>query len=188
MKKIVLISFICFLAAPFSFGQEPDQRLEASRAAVIKLASTLKNELMGAMMNEGPTAAIEICSKKAPEIAAQISKETGFKVRRTSLKTRNQANAPDEWELKTLQLFEKRLAEGEDATAMEFSEIVEANGVKLYRYMKSIAIKPPCLNCHGGEISQEIAEKIKSTYPNDKAVGFEMGQIRGAFSVSQPME
>lgn len=188
MKKIVLICFICFIAAPFSFGQEPDQRLESSRAAVIKFASELKDELMGALFTGGATAAIEICSKKAPEIAAQISKETGFKVRRTSLKIRNEANAPDEWELKTLQSFEKRLAEGEDPTAMEFSEVVEANGVKLYRYMKSIATKPPCFNCHGYEMSQEVAEKIKSTYPNDKAVGYELGQIRGAYSITQPMD
>lgn len=187
-KKIIVLFLFCLSVASSSFGEEMDQRLESSRGAVIKFASELKGELMAAMQSGGGLAAIEICSKKAPEISAKISEETGWTVRRTALKTRNQTNAPDEWELKTLQSFEKRLAKGEDASSMEFSEVLKSNGAESYRYMKSIPIRPPCLNCHGEEISSKLHEKINELYPNDKAVDFKLGDIRGAFSITQPIK
>jgi len=33
-----------------------------------------------------------------------------------------------------------------------------------------------------------VAEKIRQLYPNDQATGFDVGDIRGAFSIIQPLD
>ncbi len=51
--------------------------------------------------------AIGICHEKAPEIVIDVSQDTIIILRRTSLRWRNPANAPDEWEAEILTKFEE---------------------------------------------------------------------------------
>ncbi|MBL6933600.1 MAG: DUF3365 domain-containing protein, partial [Rhodospirillales bacterium] len=54
--------------------------------------------------------------------------------------------------------------------------------------MKAIPTdEKPCLACHGGNISEEVAAKLDDLYPQDKARGYNAGDIRGAFTIRQPM-
>jgi hypothetical protein len=56
------------------------------------------------------------------------------------------------------------------------------------RYMKAIpTAAKPCLACHGAKISPEVAAKLDDIYPEDKARGYGAGDIRGAFTIRQPM-
>ncbi|RUM75252.1 MAG: hypothetical protein DSZ11_02635, partial [Sulfurovum sp.] len=50
-----------------------------------------------------------------------------------------------------------------------------------YRVYKPLFIKPVCLKCHGSskEVSIEIQKVISSKYPNDKAIGYKEGDLRG---------
>ncbi len=84
-----------------------------------------------------------------------------------------------------LEKFEQRKAKGEDVKTMEYSELTEHNGEKVFRYMKAIPTSEVCLKCHGSNVPQPIASKINSLYPDDKATGFNKGDIRGAFTVIQ---
>jgi hypothetical protein len=118
-----------------------------------------------------------------------LSGRYGGRVARTGLKTRNPGNAPDAWETKVLKEFEARRARGEDPAQIEHAEIVTANGQRQFRYMKAIAIGPnqPCLKCHGESIDPAVSTRIKELYPADTATGFKQGDLRGAFTISQPM-
>lgn len=122
-------------------------------------------------------------------ISADISKKHGWDVGRTSLRVRNPANVPDAWEEKVLRDFEKRKAAGEDPARLEYAEIVNQSGKSTFRYMKAIVIPAgaPCLACHGRELDASVAGKLRERYPNDRATGFREGDLRGAFSVSQPL-
>ena len=100
-------------------------------------------------------------------------------------KTRNPANAPDAWENKVLEEFEKRKSNGEDVKPMAYFEAVDMNGKKYFRFMKAIPTAAVCLRCHGENIEPEIMAKLKETYPNDMATGFKLGDIRGAFTITQ---
>ncbi|HFC54196.1 MAG TPA: DUF3365 domain-containing protein, partial [Gammaproteobacteria bacterium] len=87
-----------------------------------------------------------------------------------------------------LEGFERRKAAGEDPAKMEFFEMVEQNGNRLFRYMKAIpTVEKPCLACHGGNIRPEVAAALDERYPQDKARGFRAGDIRGAFTIIQPL-
>ena len=54
--------------------------------------------------------------------------------------------------------------------------------------MKAIGTaEKPCLTCHGSNIKPELAAKINSLYPEDKATGYKAGELRGAFTIMQPL-
>ena len=70
---------------------------------------------------------------------------------------------------------------------MAYFETVENNGKKSFRFMKAIPTGEVCLKCHGGNIAPPIRAKLKELYPNDMATGYKLGDVRGAFTITQPM-
>ena len=54
-----------------------------------------------------------------------------------------------------------------------------------FRYMKAIPTQELCLGCHGSNINPELSALINKTYPDDKAINFALGDIRGAFSLQK---
>jgi hypothetical protein len=189
MKSLNLLLLAGGLFAITAYADDSQDRIAASRVAVKEFAQTLQGELQSGMKAGGPVNAIGVCSEKAPAIAADISKKNGWKISRTSLKPRNPNNAPDAWETKVLQDFEKRKTTGEDPTKLEFSETVMDGSKHEFRYMKAIVIGEgaPCLACHGSKIAPDVSAKLKTLYPKDQATGYNTGDIRGAFSIRQPM-
>jgi hypothetical protein len=62
------------------------------------------------------------CPKIAPVIASDISRNTGYLVRRVTERTRNSRNAPDDWELQQLQKFKQMAANGEPRTLLKITK------------------------------------------------------------------
>jgi len=83
--------------------------------------------------------------------------------------------------------FEKRKADGANPKKLEHYEVVTENGKKMFRYMKAIPTAEVCTKCHGQNINPAVKAKLNELYPNDKATGFKAGDIRGAFTITQPM-
>jgi len=187
MKKTLVAAVICSLISGVALADQSMDNTAQARKLVKKLGMTLKGELGKAMKAGGPTAAISACNTKAPGIAHDISQASGWDVGRTSLKLRNPRNQADAWELKVLKDFEARKAAGEDPKKMEYSEVVESNGQKRFRYMKAIPTAKVCLTCHGAKVKPEVSKKLQMLYPADNARGFKVGDIRGAFTLSKPL-
>jgi hypothetical protein len=196
MKPLILgLASSCLVLSVLSCSSEQmdtkqmdKEQLEAKmatyRATIKEFGGALKGELKAAMTTGGPLKAIEVCKTKAPKISAEFSQKVGFEITRTSLKARNTDNAPDAWEEAVLKQFEERKAAGEDPKQLEFIEEVKVDGQNKIRYMKAIRTAGVCLDCHGSEISEDIQAKLNTLYPNDKAKGFEVGDLRGAFSIT----
>lgn len=179
------------LASP-SRGEEapvPDAaQLAKARASIKGLGENLKHQLMAAIKEGGPIAAVSVCRTIAPAIAEQQSHAHGVKVGRTALKVRNPGNAPDAFERRVLEDFVRQIAEGADATKLEHAEIVSDGGGRVLRYMKAIPMAAqPCATCHGAELSPELKAEIARLYPDDQATGFKPGELRGAFSVTEKL-
>jgi hypothetical protein len=185
MKKITAYIITGLLPFNLVFAGDIEQLTQKSRAAIKALGGELKSTLQTSMKASGPTESISVCNTIAPEISKKISEEKGMSVARTSLKYRNPNNKPDEWEKSVLLQFEQRKTQGEAVTTLDYSELTEHEGKKVFRYMKAIPTDEVCLNCHGSNITQPVASKINSLYPEDKATGFKKGDIRGAFTVIQ---
>lgn len=158
-----------------------------------KVAGSVPPKLLAVLTEEigknGPEGAILVCRDKAPQLAKAASDETGWSVRRVSLRNRNPRAVPDGWERAALEDFDRRAASGESATTLEKAEIVTEGGKQSYRYMRALPTQPLCLNCHGApeQLTPAVLEKLKALYPDDKAVGYRPGDIRGAITIRKPV-
>ena len=170
-----------FLAA--AIETLPNQEIQQARSLVKSFGSDLKQVLKTAMQTEGPLKALEVCNVQAKPIADKNSSVSPWKIGRTSLRVRNENNIADEWETSVLQQFEKRKKAGEDLKNMEYSEVIKSGDKSVYRYMKPIPTAGLCLTCHGTKLSNDVHDKVKALYPEDKAIGFNVGDIRGAFTL-----
>jgi len=160
------------------------QALKQEAISIVKrFGGSLKPELKKALKSGGPAHAISVCSEKAPAIAHQLSSDTGWYVRRVSLKPRNPGAKPDAWEEKVLKMFDERQAKGEDPKKMAHAEVVDGK----FRFMKAQGVEPVCLNCHAAKVKPEVEAALKEKYPHDKARGYSLGQIRGAFSLARDL-
>lgn len=168
-------------------GNDATARVEASRAMAKAFAQSLQQALQTAIATGGPLAAIEVCNSEAPAIAARQSVEHGAHVSRVSLKPRNPADAPDDWQRAVLTRFNAAAATGEPPAKLETWEVVETDGKPTFRYMRAIPTGEMCLSCHGANIAPELAAKLSELYPGDPARGYAAGDIRGAFSIDQPL-
>ena len=186
LPVLLLVVALCPATAVFA-DEDLTARIGASREAIKSFAGALQKRLKSAMTDGGPTAAIEVCNVAAPEIAQTASAASGWSVGRTSLKLRNPGNVPDAWELAVLRDFEDRKAAGEDPATLDHAEMVVGDGQRIFRYMKAIPTQPVCIVCHGTSIAPEVTARLDALYPEDRARGFEVGDIRGAFSIAQPV-
>lgn len=186
--KIYYPLIIGLLSIGCAQAVDTEQLTAESRDAVKALAAELKAALQTSLKSEGPLKAVSVCNTRAPLLAGKVSTEKSMRVGRTSLKTRNDANAPDAWEAAVLDQFEKRKAAGEAVTALEYSAIIRDNGNRVFRYMKAIPAGDVCLVCHGQHIPDDLSATLDALYPDDKATGYSKGDIRGAFTVTRTLQ
>lgn len=176
-----LITTLALLACNLQAAEIDKAQLKQEAIGIVKqFGGTLKPALKNALTSGGPVHAVQVCSEQAPAIARQLSNDTGWSVNRVSLKTRNhKSGIPDAWERKVLAQFDQRQAKGESAEKMAFAEVVDGK----FRFMKAQGVEGVCLTCHAANIAPTIEAAIKENYPFDKARGYSLGQIRGAFSL-----
>ncbi len=115
------------------------------------------------------------------QIANDFSLMTGHKLKQTSLKVRNPANSPDEWEREVLKLLES----SEHPKGVGIGEMMKIDGEKRFRFMKPIYVDVGCLKCHGNksELRPAIRQFLESKYPFDQAFGYKEGELRGGISI-----
>lgn len=160
-----------------------DTRREKGRAIVKDFGAQLKTALKAALEEGGPLTAIRVCKEVAPQIASRLSRRNGVKVERTSLRVRNPGNMAEPWQAEVLTTFEQ--AAGDDAEPV-LEYFAAGDAAQPARYAKAIHTGAMCLVCHGATISVDVAELLDREYPSDRARGYELGAIRGAFSVTWP--
>jgi len=190
MKKTsLLLAFFIGFACTGAFADDAQERIADNRQIVKQLFTALKGKLEQALDDGGPANAIPACKAEVPKIGKAFKeKYPGWRIARTTLKTRNPANAPDSWEKEVLESFEARKNAGEDPKKIEYSAFVEKDGSKVFRYMKAIPTAEVCTLCHGPKIMPDVAAKLDELYPEDQARGFNIGDIRGAFTITQPVK
>lgn len=161
-----------------------------ARAVAQELAASLGSALKQALSESGPDGAITVCRDTAPLLAGTLSRQTGWKVGRVSLKTRNTLiGQPDAWEQQVLRRFDEQAKAGTDPAEMQHAEIVSEPEGRYFRYMKALPVKPLCLTCHGTAttIPDSVKTRLAQEYPHDMATGYIAGQIRGAVTVKRKL-
>ena len=161
-----------------------------TKKAVLPVVPKVVAAMQEAVAEKGVAGAIPVCKEQAPELIKAKRQDTGWDIRRVSLRTRNAERAtPDLWEVRQLADFNIRAANGEKFDTMEKSEIVTIDGKQVFRYMKALPVSDVCLKCHGPVDGLEagLKAKLAESYPHDQATGYSKGQIRGALTVKRPL-
>jgi hypothetical protein len=187
------VLFLCLSTATCGGAEDEDLSPEVE-AAVFELGSSASQALMSvlvkqltaAMQDGGAANAVDFCSTSALELTAGVAEAQGLDVKRTSMKYRNPANAPDEDETEALRYYESALAE----TGVLPGPWVQKAGRDEYRFYRPLTVAPPCLNCHGtpGEIDPAVQAVLDERYPEDLATGYTLGDFRGVIRVSVPAD
>jgi hypothetical protein len=172
-------------AEPQADAQDVARARERADAAAAMLTGRLMNELAEALKQGGPVNAVRVCGEIAQEVTRALGNENELVLKRTSLKTRNPANAPDDFERAWLERAEAALAAQRTAEAVYEVRAAPRGGLEL-RYLRPIIFPGGlCTQCHGlpEEIEPEVRELLQQRYPADRATGFRPGDLRGAISV-----
>jgi len=188
MKPIhAVLALTCAFACPV-VAAEPQEEARASAAELIqRLGAALKQEMAAG----GPERAVTVCRDIAPALASELSRKSGARVARVSLKSRNPLlGQPDAWEQAVLLDFDLRAAAGEKAETLVRAEVVEEPQGRYFRYMKALPVQPLCLACHGSadSLPESVKANLAAQYPHDRATGYSVGQLRGAVTVKQRLE
>lgn len=182
----------CVIAAPAAAETakvDTESYVAEANTIIEEFMTNLKGELQRALKQEGSVGAIDVCQQAAPAIRRGVAAKHGWDVGRTALRLRNPDNAPDEWERKVLEDFVARREAGADPKTLSATRIVGGNGESTFRYMKAIPMQAePCATCHGTNVEPDLRAEILERYPEDEAVGFEPGEIRGAFTLSRKID
>lgn len=152
---------------------------DLSRGA--ELLAPFKQQLKLALaegLAEGPVAAIDVCRIKAPAIGRGLAIDH-IRVGRTSHRLRNPDNVAPGWAEPILQAW----LEGENP---EPRTVAIAEGRE--GYVEPIRLQPMCATCHGEFLAPDVREAIAAAYPEDRAIDFAVGDLRGLFWVEYPVD
>lgn len=190
MKKSLLVGSLLGLISVTTQAEDLSKYQDESRAVAMPFLKQLAAANQKAVADSGHDSAIGVCKDIAPKMAGDISRQTGWKLTRVSLKVRNPLlGTPDAWEQKQLISFAERAAKGEKPEILEASEIVQEPAGASYRFMKAIPLQQGCVACHGDneQITDNVRSRLNTDYPHDKATGYSVGQIRGAVSIKRSL-
>ncbi len=183
---------LCALLVVSAHAQSDlDTETQSARALASQLVLQLGGKLKAELAAGGPQAAIQVCRQAAPDLAGKLSREQGIRVARVSLRVRNPLlGTADAWEQQGLAEFERRAAGGEKAESLEIAAFVDEPAGRYFRFMKAIPVQPMCLSCHGtpADIPAAVREELRIQYPLDRAVGYSVGQVRGAVTIKKALD
>lgn len=170
-RFLIPSAFVFFLA----YGTFAESLPQEAQKQLKGFKTDLKAALVSSIQKGGLESAVHVCKEVAPEIANQYSNEN-ISIGRSARRIRNSNNKAESWMLEAFDSFAKSKKEN---VQKNWSQSGEA----FVRYAEPIYTDAVCLNCHGSTIAPAVKASIQKQYPNDRATGFELGELRGIFWV-----
>jgi len=141
----------------------------------VEALNSMRSALAMTITGEADQATFAQVCKPVGARMKQLMEERGWKVAQLSEKYRNPSNKPD-WEAK---LAYKMMEDSPEL--MGLWKQTEMDSEKGVRYFRRIVVEESCLACHGRKADRP--EFVKAGYPDDRAYGFKVGDLRGIYSV-----
>jgi hypothetical protein len=160
---------------PASFAPQ----VERAHQAMGALQKRLIEALTGALQDGGPAEALHVCRDAAQEITREVAESEGVAVGRTSHRVRNPENAPREWARAIVAQSEGLSADAAEPHVVDLGDRI---GV-----LRPIGTLDMCTQCHGSALDPELEAKLAELYPEDRATGFEVGDLRGWMWAEVPL-
>lgn len=160
---------------------DPEPWLEKGGRVQGASFAVLSTKLNAAMAEHGIAGAVQFCNQAAYPLTDTLSKMYDCSIRRVSLHPRNPLNQANEFEFAILENWEKDVKNNVDPVA-----VVQELAPDTIMYYGPIRIQQGCLNCHGKietEIATEVRSRLTELYPDDRATGYALGDLRGMWSI-----
>jgi hypothetical protein len=148
--------------------------------------AVLSTELSRAINAGGIPSALEYCKLNAYPLIDSLSKANNAFIKRTSFKLRNPNNLSSPEEERMLKAYESAIDKNGNVDYKIFRPRVVDGGDHWSFYAPITLRNAVCLKCHGKiglDIKNEDYAKIKELYPQDKANGYSLGDLRGIWSI-----
>ncbi len=142
--------------------------------------SQLGKNLITAIQRGGTEEAIPFCSIKAIPLTDSMAVAAKAKIQRVTDRPRNPLNSASKEEIRIIKKFQKLLSENKSLTPVQ----LVSEGGKVHYF--PIVTNAMCLQCHGKpetDIQAVTLNKLKSYYPEDRAMGYGINEIRGLWKV-----
>jgi len=154
--------------------------LEMGQKFAMQTKGVLGKNLLGAINTKGTEHAVSFCSTQAIPLTDSMAVALNAYIKRVSDKNRNPDNKANESELKYIEETKQRIANGQDPKPQLLT--IADKEVGYYPIMTN----QMCMQCHGQpktEVLPATLAKINKLYPNDKATGYTLNQLRGIWVV-----
>ena len=205
MKKAVLILFVflSFLSCKneketkdISVEKEIEVYIEPSATTNLDISTmyaekgleyalstkaVLGKNLVQAIEKDGTIGALAFCNVQAIPLTDSMAVVHNAQIKRVTDKPRNQANQANAEELSYIETYKNSIANQEVP-----EPLVKDMGSKVQVYYP-ILTNAMCLQCHGkpnSTIEPMVLKKLTMLYPKDKAIGYDLNEVRGIWSVT----
>lgn len=140
----------------------------------------LGKNLMKAIAEDGTVGAVEFCNLQAIKLTDSMSVMHNAIIKRVSDKPRNPNNMANAKELGHIAVFKELVKAGSDIDPI----VEEINDEVNFYY--PITTNTMCLQCHGTpneQVTSETLTALTALYPSDKALGYNVDEVRGIWSI-----
>ena len=161
----------------------PQQKLPYAEHGLKYALSTkavLGKNLMRTIQKKGTIQALSFCNERAYPLTDSMATVHHVSIKRISDNPRNPNNKANTEELKYINTIKKVIANNLKPHAI----VKETDSTANVYY--PIITNAMCLQCHGKPeaIEKSTLNKIKALYPNDKAIGYDINQVRGIWRIT----
>jgi mono/diheme cytochrome c family protein len=159
-------------------AKTPEQK---AKQVAMNTKKVLGKNLMSALKKGGKEHALSFCNVRAIPLTDSMSQNLMHAIKRVSDKARNPNNSANYDEQAIINYYATLLEKGEELQAQ-----VVQSGKGSIGYVP-ITTNPMCLQCHGSlgkELDPTFYQQVKSLYPEDRAIGYGPGEIRGLWVVA----
>lgn len=182
MKKIIFVILTAILTVSCSQKENFDKEkyLNEGKKIVQSTGKTLSGHVKKAIQEKGPIEAINFCKLSAYPLTDSLSKQYNVKIKRLAIKNRNPENKATGKDIEVIEKYEMRIADNK-----KVKPNIQKQDNKIVFYAP-IRLQNACLVCHGtprSEIPDTLFNHIKSLYPNDLAINFNEGDLRGIWKL-----
>ena len=155
--------------------------VEVAGAAMRALQQRLSARLQEEMQKGGPLRAVGVCRDEAQTLTAETARVQGIRVGRSSHRLRNPGNLAPPWAARFVEA-----GAGKKAAAVEAVVVDLGDRVGVLRPLPTAAA---CTQCHGRaeRMSPDVRAFLETAYPQDRATGFEEGDLRGFIWAEAPV-
>jgi hypothetical protein len=157
----------------------PDSTMQATVEREIEVLNAMRSRL-AQTVGEGPAdqgTFAQVC-KPVGQRAKALSDTTGWTVQQIAEKYRNPAHQLDDAGADVYPRF------AQNPDRMRLWTRTTLDGTTGWRYYRRITVEPSCLACHGAQADRPAF--VKQNYPQDRAYGFSVGDLRGLYAVFVP--